>query len=62
MTINEIQERKQQLEARIDELVTEFSADTGAYVSRLAITGHFALGACREVIATEYVVTAEVVI
>ena len=62
MSIDEIREKKRQLEARIDELITQFTADTSVVVSRLDIDRCFDYGACREVIATEYVVTAEVML
>ena len=62
MSIDEIYERKRQLEARIDELVTEFTADTGASVSRLDIKRYRNRDASYQAEATEYVVTAEVVI
>ena len=62
MSIDEIQERKRQLQASIDELITQFTADTGVFVSRLDIIRPRVFGARNEVIATEYVVTAEVML
>ena len=62
MSIDEIQERKRQLEARIDKLVTEFAANTGVSVSRLDITRYRNIDACYQSEATEYVVTAEVML
>jgi hypothetical protein len=62
MSIDEIRERKRQLEARIDELVTEFAADTSVFVSRLDIRPRVKFGARGEVVATEHVVTVGVVL
>ena len=60
MTIDEIRERKRQLEARIDELVTDFAADTGVFVFGLSITWYYDDDASGEVVEPAYVVTAEV--
>ena len=60
MSIDEIQERKRQLQASIDEMITQFTADTGVFVSRLDIIRPRVFNARGEVIATDYVVTAEV--
>ena len=62
MTINEIQERKRQLEARIAAMVTEFAADTGLWVFGLSTERHCACDVGGRVIATEYVVKAEVML
>ena len=62
MSIDEIREKKRQLEARIDELVTDFAVDTGVFVSRLDIRPRLKFGARGEVVASEYAVTAEVVL
>jgi hypothetical protein len=62
VSIDEIYERKRKLEARIDKLLTKFAADTGVSVSRLDIKRYRNRDACYQSEATEYVVTAEVVI
>ena len=62
MSIDEIYERKRQLEARISELATKFTAETGVGVFGVSTERRCVCDACGQVIKTEYRVTAEVML
>jgi hypothetical protein len=62
MSIDEIRERKRQLEDRIHALAAEFTAETGVGVYGVSTERHCVCDARGEVIATEYRVTAEVML
>jgi hypothetical protein len=62
MSIDEMKEKKRQLEDRISKLVTEFTAETGVGVFGVSTERRCVCDACGQVIATEYRVTAEVML